>query len=168
MRAAATGVAGRALPGSTFGCSGWWRAGTPSQPHCLLQGLGSVAAAPFPSWQLQCPWELAQFNSSSLFAGSGILQGLLRGSSALGTGNAANTGDGALPCKAPHSCGVHLFHCSWSQLSIIFQCIYDNYRSNSSTSFGEKKCNKHTLQFAQNFSTAQAKISLYVLRIYLK
>lgn len=114
-RAAATGVPGRALSSSTFGCSGWWRAGhrslscgCPSQPIACSRGWAQ-GTAPFPRL---CPWEAAQLNSSSLFAGSGILQELLRGSSALGTGDAANTGDGALPCKAPRSCGVYVFHCS--------------------------------------------------------
>lgn len=117
--------------------------GEPGSPPSPLPAPGAGLAACSgeqpcsPAWQLQCPWEAAQLNSSSLFAGSGILQGLLRGSSALGTSDAANAGAGALPCKAPHSCGVYLFHCSWSQLPVIFQHIYDNERSNSST-FGKK------------------------------
>lgn len=47
MRAAATGVPGRALPGSTCGGSGWWRAGTPPSP-LPAPGVGIRGCSPVP------------------------------------------------------------------------------------------------------------------------
>lgn len=116
-----------------MGCSGWGRAGHPSLScHCPSQPIACPRGWALclqqeqphsPAWQLPCPWEAAQLSSSSSFAGSGILQGLLRGSPALGTGDTANTGGGALPARhhaavgficftaADHSCPSYFSVC---------------------------------------------------------
>lgn len=160
MRAAATGAPGRALPGGRLGCSGWWRAGHPSLPcHCPSSPLPAPGAVSLGGSTVQQP---------RLFAGTGILQGLLRGSSALGTGDAANTGMVLSPARHHAAVGFICFTAPDHSCPSYFSVFMTTIGPTLPLLLGKKKCNKHTLQFAQKFSTAQAKTSLYVLGIYLK
>lgn len=172
-RTATTTAPGRALPSSTFSCTNWWRTGQPSlscdctsQPIYLHQGLSCKQVAAAGSSPAPLPGsssDLGRWHGSTgavWFIGIRILPGVLR-DSALPQEQATRqtlvmvlsparhrTAAGSIRSTAPDRAahGVSTFFCLLLSPTLPLRL--------------GKRCSKHTLQFAWNFSTAQAKISL--------